>query len=95
MDIINPATNKVITSLKSDTKDSVNVKIQELKSGQSKWAKTTLTHRLECIKSFRDDLLQNIDKYANDLTQEVGKPVFESVNEINAACERIDFFLIT
>jgi acyl-CoA reductase-like NAD-dependent aldehyde dehydrogenase len=93
MDIINPATNKVITSLKSDTKDSVTTKIQELKLGQSKWAKTTLTHRLECIKSFRDDLLQNIDKYANDLAQEVGKPVFESVNEINAACERIDFFL--
>lgn len=93
MDIINPATNEVITSIKSDTKDSVSTKVQQLKVGQSKWANTTLTHRLECIRSFRDDLLQNIDKYANDLTSEVGKPVFESVNEINAACERIDFFI--
>ena len=93
MDIINPATGKLITTLKTDTKESIANKVKKLKLGQVEWFKQPIQMRLVCITSFKNKLLTNIEKYAHDLTSEVGKPLFESINEINAACERIDFFI--
>ena len=93
MDIKNPATNKTISTVKQDTVDSIKSKITKLKVGQKGWACKSLDHRLDCIKNFKAELQKNIGKYALDLTSEVGKPIFESFNEINAACERIDFFI--
>ena len=93
MDIINPATGKLITILKADTKENIASKVQKLKLGQVEWFKKPMEMRIACISAFKNELLTNIDKYAHDLTSEVGKPLFESVNEINAACERIDFFI--
>ena len=93
MDIINPATGKLITTLKVDTCESVFSKVEKLKLGQIEWAKKSIKERIACILDFKNELLNSINKYAEDLTSEVGKPLFESVNEINAACERIDFFI--
>ena len=93
MNVTNPANNKTIMTVNEDTNAIIESKIEKLKLGQKLWAKESLHTRLSAIQKFKKLLLLNIDKYARDLSEEVGKPVFEAVNEINAACERIDFFI--
>jgi acyl-CoA reductase-like NAD-dependent aldehyde dehydrogenase len=89
MQIINPATEEIITNLAEDTQASVELKFNELKIAQSIWAKVSLAERITIVKKFADLLEQNIDSLASILTSEVGKPLQQSRNEINGARARI------
>ena len=42
MDIINPATGVVISTIKSDTKKTLNSKLETLREGQKSWIKTAI-----------------------------------------------------
>jgi acyl-CoA reductase-like NAD-dependent aldehyde dehydrogenase len=89
MNIINPATEEVITSLKEDTLDSVEHKFKQLKEGQIIWNEVPLKDRIAKLQRFSELLKENIEQSASILTSEVGKPLQQSRNEINGACNRI------
>jgi len=91
MQIINPATEEIITSLAEDNQASVELKFNELKIAQSTWAKVSLAERISIVKKFGDLLEQNIEFLASILTSEVGKPLHQSRNEINGARARINW----
>ncbi len=89
MQIINPATEEIITKLAEDTQSSVEQKFNELRNAQPTWAKVPLAERITIVKKFADLLEQNIESLASILTSEVGKPLQQSRNEINGARARI------
>jgi acyl-CoA reductase-like NAD-dependent aldehyde dehydrogenase len=89
MQIINPATEEIITNLTEDNQASVEHKFNELKNAQPTWANVSLAERIVVIKRFADLLEQNIEPLAAILTSEVGKPLQQSRNEINGARARI------
>jgi acyl-CoA reductase-like NAD-dependent aldehyde dehydrogenase len=93
MQIINPATEEVIASVKEDSKESLRSKFEVLKSAQPKWAKKTLEERIAIISKFSDLLGEEIEPLALTLTSEVGKPLQQSRNEINGAKARIKWML--
>ncbi|PWU03910.1 MAG: aldehyde dehydrogenase [Bacteroidetes bacterium] len=93
MQIINPATEEVIKEIADDTEASVKEKYQRVKKGQLSWAKTSVTERVQCIQKFYDLLDKEKDDLAKTLTNEVGKPLQQSYNEINGARTRIKFFI--
>jgi acyl-CoA reductase-like NAD-dependent aldehyde dehydrogenase len=93
LQVISPATGAVIAELPQDTHESVLAKYQAARAAQPAWAATTLAHRLDCIRRFRACLVQDAGKLAAILTSEVGKPIKQSMNEINGLLGRIDFFL--
>lgn len=93
MKIINPATEKPIVDLQEDTKEQLQTKINELHTSQKSWAATTLAHRIAIIKAFSELLNENKDKIAYTLTTEMGKPITQSINEINGARTRIDWLV--
>ena len=93
MEIINPATEEVITSIQKDSPQSIGAKYDQLKLGQVSWANLPLSERINIIEKFSDLLKINIDKLAAILTEEMGKPLAQSVGEIKGACKRIKFFL--
>ena len=82
MDIINPATGGVISTIKSDTKKTLNSKLETLRKGQKSWMKTGIENRLDCIKKFGELIQENKFKLAQILTSETGKPLQRSINEI-------------
>ncbi|MDP1747671.1 MAG: aldehyde dehydrogenase family protein, partial [Bacteroidota bacterium] len=89
MNIINPATEEIITTLKEDTLESIERKFTLLREGQEAWNEVALKERIIIIQRFAELLKANIENGAGILTSEVGKPLQQSRNEINGACNRI------
>jgi acyl-CoA reductase-like NAD-dependent aldehyde dehydrogenase len=89
MKIINPATEQIIREIKEDTTESVEKKFHLLQSAQPRWNKIDLEKRAKIIQRFSMLLGENIEPLALVLTQEVGKPLQQSRNEINGAIARI------
>ncbi|MEK7433966.1 MAG: aldehyde dehydrogenase family protein [Cyanobacteriota bacterium] len=91
--IFNPSTDKLITEVETDTPESVVSKFELAKKAQKIWAKVSLDEKIEFITKFRDLTIKNKDKLAKILTSEVGKPINQSINELNGLVGRIDFFI--
>ena len=90
MNIVNPATGEIISTIKSDTQEDLDVKLESLRQGQKIWAKKTIEERLSCIQKFGKLIQENKDELAQILTSETGKPLQQSLNEIQGAQNRID-----
>jgi acyl-CoA reductase-like NAD-dependent aldehyde dehydrogenase len=93
MQIINPATEEIITSLAEDNSSTLQLKFDALKESQPLWANKTLQERILVITKFSDLLEAETEKLASVLTSEVGKPLQQSRNEINGARARIKWML--
>ena len=89
MQIINPATEQVISEIKEDTKDLLASKFELLRNAQASWQIIPLAQRIAIIKKFSELLEKNIEHLAATLTSEVGKPLQQSRNEVNGARARI------
>jgi acyl-CoA reductase-like NAD-dependent aldehyde dehydrogenase len=93
MKITNPATGAVIASVDADTSAVVRRKYATARAGQHEWARVPLRKRLATIGKFRERIVAMHETLARTLTQEVGKPIRQSRNELNGLLARIDFFL--
>lgn len=93
MKIINPSTGKVISSLKEDSKKNIREKFSLASRAQKKWNVIPLQERLRCIQKFSDSLEKDKNRLAAILTSEMGKPLWQSLNELKGAQYRIKFFL--
>ncbi len=90
MKIINPATEEVITTIEVDDQASVTDKLKLLRTGQKHWATLPVKDRLNCIVKFGELVQENIQKLAEVLTAETGKPLQQSINEIRGAQNRVE-----
>ena len=93
MDIINPATDAIITSLQPDSRQTLQAKFAACQQAQTLWRTKGIEERLQVIRKFNGALENKIEHLALVLTEEMGKPLQESRNEIKGACYRIDYFL--
>lgn len=93
MKIINPFDESVIADVQEDTRSSLSEKYRAVKNGQQKWALVPLKERIACISRFCGLLEEEKDTLALTLTQEMGKPLWQSQNELAGAQSRIRFFI--
>ena len=93
MKITNPATGSVIAEVAADNAGAVRRKYEAARAGQQRWADIPIRKRLEAIAGFRERVVATQEKLARTLTQEVGKPIRQSRNELTGLLGRIDFFL--
>jgi acyl-CoA reductase-like NAD-dependent aldehyde dehydrogenase len=93
MKIHNPATGAVIADVAADAGASVRRKYERARSAQAGWAARPLKKRLATIAAFRARVLAMQETLARTLTDEVGKPIRQSRNELNGLVTRLDFFL--
>ncbi len=91
MHIINPATGEVIREIKEDNQDTLIAKFQLLKNAQSGWSAMEIKKRVKILQDFSTGLENQIEKLADILTSEIGKPLQQSRNEINGARTRIQW----
>ena len=91
MNIVNPATQEIITTVSVDDQKTIANKLTNLREGQKNWAKVSLSERVAIIRRFAKLLQTNLDACASVLTSEVGKPLQQSKNEVNGACARIEW----
>ena len=93
MKIVNPASGAVIADVAADSAAAVRRKYQAARAGQAAWAKLPLARRIATIAAFRERIVAMHETLARTLTEEVGKPIRQSRNELNGLLTRIDFFL--
>lgn len=93
LSIHNPATGDVITSLPVDDAAAVAAKASVARAAQPAWAASPLPQRLACVQVFRAAVVRERDTLARTMTQETGKPLRMSRNELDGLLARIDFFL--
>src|SRR5580692_7904945 len=93
MQIINPATEEIIGEVAEDTQTEVGEKYQLVKAGQPLWAALSVEERIACIARFYEALDREKTVLAETLTNETGKPLQQSYNELNGARNRIRYFL--
>jgi acyl-CoA reductase-like NAD-dependent aldehyde dehydrogenase len=93
MKIVNPATGAVIANVAADNTAAVRSKYQAARAAQEAWANVPISRRLQAIARFRERIVAMHETLARTLTQEVGKPIKQSRNELNGLLTRIDFFL--
>jgi len=91
--IHNPATGAFITQVPADDARSVAAKALAARAVQPAWAAQPIAERRACIVHFRAAVLAQLDALAAVMTNETGKPIAMSRNELNGLLGRIDFFL--
>lgn len=93
LEVINPATGKVIGKVPADDNTSIERKYKAARAAQPAWQRLGLPARLEILKKFRDRVEKDIEEAALVLTRDTGKPISQSRNELKGLLARFDFFL--
>ena len=91
--VVNPATEQVIRELDEDTRDSLRAKTAAARAAQPAWAARPVAERVACARRFGEGLAADVDRLAGILTSEMGKPIAQARNELNAMAARIGFFV--
>jgi acyl-CoA reductase-like NAD-dependent aldehyde dehydrogenase len=91
--IVNPATEEVLRELKEDDAVSIARKVECARAAQRDWALTPLSSRIAIVRRWSELLADRTESLAALLTSEMGKPIRQSRNELNAMQGRIAFFL--
>lgn len=92
IDVYNPATGAKITSIPADSPEVVRLKFEKAAEGQRRWRSTDLAQRKAALLRFGELLHANADSLAGTMTAEMGKPIAQARNEIQATAPRIRYF---
>jgi acyl-CoA reductase-like NAD-dependent aldehyde dehydrogenase len=91
--IVNPHTGLPLAELPADDAASVAARAAAARAAQPAWAQWPISDRLAVVQRFRAAIVDEREALATTLTQEVGKPIAQSRNELNGLLPRLDFFL--
>lgn len=87
---INPYNGEKLYEFKELTDKEVHDKIEAAHKAFQSWRKSGFDKRSELMLKAADELKKNTDKYAKVMTQEMGKPISQSIAEVEKcawACE--------
>ncbi len=91
--IVNPASGAIIVRLVADGPREVTQHYLAARRAQPAWAATPIRKRIGAIEKFREQVIARGETLAQTLTQEVGKPIRQSRNELKGLLARLDFFI--
>ena len=93
LSIVNPATGSTVVRLAADGAREVAQRYAVARAAQPRWTATPIRKRIATIERFREQLVTQGETLARTLTQEVGKPIRQSRNELKGLLGRLDFFI--
>lgn len=92
IETINPATGKVITSYENETPEVVSRKVKAAREAFGKWKKLDLAERAEYMRRLGRVMRKNREEYARTVTEEMGKPIRQSLAEIEKCAWVCDYY---
>ncbi len=92
IEVVNPATEKLITSVADVGVVETKIAIDAAYIAQKKWAKKTAKDRSKILLKWQDLILENQEDLAFILTAEMGKPINEARAEIAYGASFIQWF---
>jgi acyl-CoA reductase-like NAD-dependent aldehyde dehydrogenase len=90
---LNPATLEPLPEVPEDTAASAAEKVAKARAAQPAWAETPYEVRQGVVARFKELLVRERDRLARTLSEEMGKPLKQARNELDATPARLDFFL--
>lgn len=92
VDVINPATGEVITSVPDMGKEEAEMAVIAAHDAFQNWRKTTAKYRAGLLKKWFDLIVENADELATLLTTEQGKPYKEAYGEVMYGASFLEWF---
>ena len=68
----------------------LDFEIAQARAAWPLWAAAPLAHRIERIRNFANRVRADLDKFADLISRETGKPLWEARNEVEAVVGKID-----
>ena len=93
MKSINPYTEKVIKTYNNHTSDNVNEIIIEANESFNNWKNLQLKQRIDIILIIKQNLIDDKLNSAKEITIEMGKPLSESLLEIDKCVWLCDYYI--
>lgn len=92
LDVVDPATGEIICAVADATTDDATAAIQAAVAAQSDWAATAPRARAEILRAAHDEVIRQADDLARIMTQEMGKPLAESLAEVRYSADFLRWF---
>jgi len=91
IETINPATEEVIAEFDVSTKEQVDEAVQKAKKAFAAWRELG-SRRTDHLASFANELRKNKQRLAKLITNEMGKPIKESIPEVEKCAWVMDYY---
>ena len=91
--IINPFSEKIINTYQYLSNKEISIKINDAHNSFLLWKEKDFNLKNKLLKRLINNLSTNIDQYALMITQEMGKPISESIAEINKCIFLCNYYL--
>ncbi len=92
IETINPSTGKVIAAYENESPDQVSRKVKAARDAFAKWKKLDLAERAEYMRRLGRVMRKNREEYARLVTEEMGKPIRQSLAEIEKCAWVCDYY---
>ncbi|QGU08219.1 Succinate-semialdehyde dehydrogenase [NADP(+)] GabD [Corynebacterium occultum] len=92
LEVLNPATNEVITSVASATEEDAHRAFAAACRAQESWARTPARERSEILRRAFDLVMERAEDFAILMTLEMGKPLAEAYGEVTYGGEFLRWF---
>jgi len=90
LDVRNPATQRIVANVPVTTPAELNTAVQTGKAAQPAWAKRPLSSRVRTMFLFQEAIRENLDELSMLITQEQGKTLDDSVDDILRGLEVVE-----
>lgn len=89
---INPHNGKEVATYKEHTEKDINAILEKSKVAFESWRDVPIKERCKLLTNAAGVLRNNVDKYAETMTLEMGKPISEARGEIEKCAWVCDFY---
>src|SRR5919199_3526333 len=88
----NPATGKILATYNNMSKEEIARKVKSARAAFQKWSKLDISERTAYMRSLGRVMRKNKDEYATLITEEMGKPIRQSIAEIEKCAWVCDYY---
>lgn len=90
--VANPATGELIEEIQTNSEEEIKQAIQMCHKGFKTWSKTNAHERSRLLAAWSAKIQENKQAIAEIMTKENGKPLHESLGEVDYATSYIDWY---
>src|SRR5919108_1671601 len=92
IETINPSNGKIIASYDNMSSEEIAQKVKSARTAFQKWSKLDISERTAYMRSLGRVMRKNKDEYASLITEEMGKPIRQSIAEIEKCAWVCDYY---
>ncbi len=92
MESLNPATGEVVETFEGDDAEAVDEKLQQASETYEEWHERPIEERQQLLSNAAEVLRDNKRKYAELMTEEMGKPIDSAVAEAEKCAWACDYY---